>query len=46
LVGAEDGTAHESEGFVDVGVALVLDREVAEATEPGQVSFDDPAVSP
>lgn len=45
LVEADEGAAEDNEGFVDVGAPLVADGQTAEAVEPGERSFDDPAVA-
>ena len=44
LVKADEGAAEEDEGLGDVGAPLVADGQTAEAVEPCQRSFDNPAV--
>lgn len=44
LIEADEGAAEGNECLVDVGAALVADRQAAEAIEPSQRSLNDPAV--
>jgi hypothetical protein len=39
----DEGAAEREEGFVDVRAAFVAQREAAEAMQPGQGAFDNPA---
>ena len=45
-VEADRGAGERGEGPVDVGVALVADRQPPKAGEPGGRALDHPAVSP
>ena len=42
---ADDGTGEGGEGEVDVGAALVADRQMPEPGEPGEGALDHPAMS-
>ena len=39
----DEGAAEREKGFVDVRAAFVAQREAAEAMQPGQGAFDNPA---
>ena len=43
---ADEAAGEAEEGLVDVGAAFVADAEAAVLVEPGEGSFDDPALAP